>query len=242
HMYPQANGVALSPAGSAANQQLRLRSTRSLWDPTYVDESWIGEPVNLIPRMRAWVAADYPGTRLAVTEYNWGALDHLNGALAEADVLGIFGREGVDLAALWDPPSANQPGAFALRMYRNYDGAHHRFGDTGVQAASADQSIIAIYAARRASDGALTLMVINKTPSSSAPLTSTVSLSGFAPAPSALVYRYSGANLHAIMPQPSQVVTASGFTATFPGASITLFVIQPGVPLTPRAYVPAVAR
>src|SRR4029434_8958709 len=41
HYYPQADGVSLSPAGNAATQALRLRSTRALWDPSYVDESWI---------------------------------------------------------------------------------------------------------------------------------------------------------------------------------------------------------
>jgi len=98
HYYPQASGVALSSAGDATKQALRLRSTRSLWDPSYVDESWIadttfgGSAVRLIPRMRDWVNVNYPGTRLAITEYNWGALDHINGALAQADVLGIFGR------------------------------------------------------------------------------------------------------------------------------------------------------
>ena len=135
HYYPQADGVSLSGAGNAATQALRLRSTRSLWDPTYVDESWIGGAgwqggiVKLIPRMKEWVTANYPGTKLAITEYNWGALDHINGALAQADVLGIFGREGLDLATLWGPPTANQPGAYAFRMYRNYDGQHHTFGD-----------------------------------------------------------------------------------------------------------------
>src|SRR6185503_19599851 len=106
HYYPQANGVSLSGAGNTTTQALRLRSTRSLWDPTYTDESWIGEAVQLIPRMRQWVNTDYPGTRLAIGEYNWGALDHINGALAQADVLGIFGREGLDLATLWDPPTS----------------------------------------------------------------------------------------------------------------------------------------
>ena len=93
---------------------LRLRSTRSLWDPTYADESWIadvqdGPYVRLIPRMRDWVNANYPGTKLAVTEYNWGGLESINGALAQADVLGIFGREGLDLATIWGPPSTGQP-------------------------------------------------------------------------------------------------------------------------------------
>lgn len=236
HMYPQANGVALSPAGSAATQQLRLRSTRSLWDPTYLDESWIGQAVDLIPMMRTWVTNDYPGTKLALSEYNWGALDHINGAVAQADVLGIFGREGLDLATLWDPPTTGQPGAYAFRMYRNYDGLHHRFGDTSVPAASADQGRLAVYAALRAGDGALTLMVVNK--SLTETLTSSLALSGFAPAPLASVYRYSAANLHQIVHQPDQVVTISGFTSDYPPQSITLFVLQPGVPLTPRAFLP----
>ena len=140
HYYPAANGVSLSPAGNAATQALRLRSTRSLWDPTYIDESWISDTANggvavqMIPRMKNWVAGNYPGTRLAISEYNWGALDHINGALAQADVLGIFGREGVDLATLWEPPTTTQPGAFAFRMYRNYDGNKSTFGETSVAA------------------------------------------------------------------------------------------------------------
>ncbi len=108
HYYPQAD-VALQGAGDAVKQARRLRSTRSLWDPTYVDESWIAEPVYLIPRMRAWVNTHYPGTKLAISEYNWGALDHINGALAQADVLGIFGRERLDLATLWAPPQSGWP-------------------------------------------------------------------------------------------------------------------------------------
>ena len=46
HYYPE--NVKLEPAGNAAKQALRLRSTRSLWDPTYVDESYIAQPVRLI--------------------------------------------------------------------------------------------------------------------------------------------------------------------------------------------------
>jgi hypothetical protein len=242
HYYPQATGVALSSAGDADTQALRLRSTRSLWDPTYMDESWISdttdEPIQMIPRMKQWVTDNYPGTKLAITEYNWGALNHINGALAQADVLGIFGREELDLATLWGPPeSVNAPGAFAFRMYRNYDGLGHAFGETGVRASSADQEKLAVYAALRGSDGALTLMVINKSGQS---LASPVALAGFEPAPQAQVYRYSAANLGAIVHESNQVVTINGFTATFPANSITLFVVSPGVPLTPRAYLPIV--
>lgn len=245
HYYPQADGVSLAPAGDAATQALRLRTTRSLWDPTYVDESWIKDTeegnvaVQLLPRMRAWVNQNYPGTKLAISEYNWGALDHINGALAQADVLGIFGREALDLATLWEPPSADDPGAFAFRMYRNYNGAGGSFGETSVSAASADQGQLAIYAALRASDGALTLMIVNKSTGS---LTSHVNLAGFSPAASAQVYRYSPADLHHIVRQPDQGVSAGGFSATFPANSITLVVVPPAQTLSPRAYLPFVNR
>jgi Glycoside hydrolase family 44 len=241
HYYPQTPDVALSPAGDAERQARRLRSVRGLWDPTYVDESWIpstGEAtavngvgvngaVQLIPRMRDWVARNYPGTKLAISEYNWGGLEHINGALAQADALGIFGREGVDLATIWDAPAANQPGAFAFRIYRNYNGQGGAFGELSVSASSADQGQLAIYAARRGVDGGLTLIVVNKTGSE---LTSSVALSGFSPAAMAQVYRYSPANLSAIVRQPDQAVSANGFSTTFPANSITLVAIPPATP------------
>ncbi len=236
HYYPQAAGVTLSPAGDAATQARRLRSTRSLWDPAYVDESWINEPVRLLPRMRDWVAQNYPGTKLAVTEYNWGALDHINGALAQADVLGIFGREGLDLATLWEPPAATDPGAYAFRVYRNYDGNGSAFGDLSVQASSADQDRLAVYAALRNSDGAMTLVVVNKTGGS---ITSNLALSGFGAASSAKVFRYSAENLGAIVRTGDQAVSTSGFTATYPGSSITLLVLPPsGAPVPTRTPSP----
>ncbi len=225
HIYPQVDGVFSDSPGSAAVQAARLRSTRQLWDTTYVHEGWIGQPVYLIPRMKQWVAADYPGTKLAITEYNWGALGYMNGALAQADLLGIFGREGLDLATLWGPPdSASAPGIFAFRMYRNYDGLGSSFGETSVQAASTDQEKLALYAARRSPDGALTLMIINKTGGA---LTSSLALANFQPATSARIYRYSSANLAAIVHEPDQPLTQAGFTAVYPANSITLVVIPP---------------
>jgi hypothetical protein len=178
--------------------------------------------VKLIPRMRAWVAQNLPGTKLAITEYNWGGTESLNGALAQADVLGIFGREGVGLATMWDPPAATQPAAFAFRIYRNYDGNGKRFGDASVKALSEDQGKLSIYAATRSSDGTLTVVVINKTNTT---LRSTVSLRGVTPSGPAAVFTYSGGDLHSIVHGPDQNVTASGFTRTFPADSITLLAI-----------------
>jgi hypothetical protein len=226
HIYPQVGGVFSENLGDAGVQAARLRSTRQLWDPSYVHEGWINQPVYLIPRMKAWVADNYPGTKLAITEYNWGALGYMNGALAQADILGIFGREGLDLATLWAPPDIADPGTFAFRMYRNYDGAGSGFGDTGVLADSDDQEAVAIYAAIRSSDGALTVMLINKTGDQ---LICPVALSNFQPAGQAALYRYSTADLTAIAQLPDQTIEEDGFTAELPAASITLAVISPDV-------------
>jgi hypothetical protein len=227
HYYPQAQGVALATAGDAATQALRLRSTRSLWDPTYVDESWIGTdvkapPIQLIRRLKGWVAAEYPGTRTAIGEYNFGGLESMNGAVTQAEVLGVFGREGLGLATLWAPPKPNKPGAFTFRMYRNYDGAGSAFGETNVQARSAAQGRLSIYAAERAADGALTVMVVNK---SLAAITASTSLHGFVPAPTAARFSYSSANPAAVVRQPALPVSGTGWTATFPASSITLLVL-----------------
>jgi Glycoside hydrolase family 44 len=238
HFYPQANGVSLSPAGDANTQALRLRSTRSLWDPAYVDESWIGEAIYMIPRMKQWVADNYPGTKIAISEYNWGALDDLNGALAQADVLGIFGREGLDLATLWAPPAPSDPGAYAFRLYRNYDGQHRLFGELSVSAASTDQDQLSIYAARRGFDNALTLMLINK---STDVLTVPLTLSNYNPQSSAQVYRYSGSNLNSIVHLPDIGVSSTGFTATYPASSITLIIMQPIIPPL-HVYLPIILK
>ena len=226
HYYPQATGVFSDSAGDAATQTLRLRSTRSLWDPGYVDESWIAEAgpdggvVKLIPRMRAWVNAHYPGTKLAITEYSWGALGTVNGALAQADVLGIFGREGLGLAALWGPPTARQPGAFAFRMYINYDGRGGKFGDVSVRASSNFQGELAIFAAEEKTTGALTLMIINKTSRS---LSAPIALKHFTPAGSLQGWRYGAANPSRIVTMAKRTLTGVTFANTFPANSMTLY-------------------
>lgn len=238
HYYPQSEGVSLSPAGNAATQALRLRSTRSLWDPTYADESWIPEAgpeggiIQLLPRMRAWVDQYYPGTKLAITEYNWGGLEHINGALAQADVLGIFGREGLDLATFFDPGQGDDlqttfpssPGAYAFRLYRNYDGQGSKFGETSVQATSTDQSQVAVYAAQRSNDNSLTVIVINKTGGA---LTANLTLLHLADANLGLAsaaqrYQYSADDLQAIVHLADLPVNGSAVAATFPANSLTL--------------------
>ena len=242
HFYPEVDGVSIAndAAGDDATKAARLRSTRALWDPSYVTEDWMGTwfPTTygtpmLIRNMRDWVGQYYPGTKTAITEYNWGGLEDINGAVAQADVLGIFGREGLDLATLWGPPAADQPGAFAFRMYLNYDGKGGRYGDVWVDSQSTDQSQLAVYGAQRTEDGMLTLMIVNK---ATTDLNSTLTIQGVRSGASADVFRYSSANLSSIARLPGVPVIGAGrpqdhgqlsgtINYTFPASSMTLFVV-----------------
>ena len=169
HYYPQ--GGEFSDDVSTAMQLRRNRSTRSLWDPNYVDETWINDRVQLVPRLKNWVNTHYPGTRIGITEYNWGAENHINGATAQADIYGIFGREGLDMGARWATPASSTPTYKAMKMYRNYDGNKSTFGDTSVSASAPNPDNVAAFAAQRSSDGALTVMVISKYLSATTPAT-----------------------------------------------------------------------
>jgi hypothetical protein len=256
--YPAGSGttVAFTTAGDTQEQITRLNSTRVFWDPTYTDLNYTQpnyitdanytssctvplQAPQIIPMLKSWVANGYPGTGTSIDEYNFGGLESINGAVTQADILGIFGREGLDLGSFW--PSTNDdtqqiPANFAFAMYRNYDGKDSVFGDVYLSATSSASGAdaegqLSVYGAQRSSDGAITLMVINKTFGS---LNSTISLENFT-APNnttAQVYQYSNANLNAIVSQPAVTVTppSSGSTtstisATFAAQSITLLVI-----------------
>ena len=176
HWYPEATGknasgdatritgTDTSPGVVAA----RLQAPRSLWDPTYSETSYITQDegytyINLINREEGKINSYYPGTKLSFGEYNYGAGGDISGGLAEADVLGIFGKYGVYSANEW-PLLGSEPFiAGAFRMFRNYDGNNSTFGDTEVQAVNSDTVNSSVYASVDSTNpDHLTLIVINK--------------------------------------------------------------------------------
>ncbi|GCE11163.1 Ig-like domain-containing protein [Tengunoibacter tsumagoiensis] len=229
HAYGAQSNSNDDPSSNAS----RLDSTRALWDPTYNGSTAIGQYFNppqqigLIPALKAWTNKYYPGTKTSISEYSYGDETN-NGALTQADVLGIYGREGLDMAEYWGNINPTDPIASAFRAYLNFDGHGAQYGDTSVHGTSADQGKLSIYSAQRSRDNALTLQVINKT---GGDLTSTLALSHFAADSTAHVYSYSSSNLAGIVQQPDLAMIASGFTATYPANSITTIVIpQQGSP------------
>jgi hypothetical protein len=225
HCYPQEGSVG-SSATDSATDLLRNQSTRQFWDTNYIDPSWINNIIMLIPRMKNWVANYYPGTKIGITEYNWGAEPNISGATAQADLLGIFGRENLDLATRWTTPDASTPTYLAMKIYRNYDGNKSTFGDTSVSAAGPNPDNISTFAATRSTDGALTIMAINKQLTSNAPVN--VTLTNFLPGGTAQVWQLTSANTISRLSDIS--FTGGTFSNTLPAQSVTLFVLPAGTP------------
>ena len=205
----------------------QLASARTLWDPTYNGGTWVEQyvfdaPMQLIPRFNQWIGQYYPGTQIAFSEYSIDSGNKLiTDALAEADVLGIFGAYQVGLATMWNPPAPTDPIAFSFLLYRNVDGAGNGFGTTSVQTQSASPGVISAYGALR-NAGTLTLVLINKTTGA---LATPITIAGQTNTVSAALYSYTAANLTAIQPQPSVTVTAGAATLTLPSYSMSMLVI-----------------
>jgi hypothetical protein len=241
HYYPAFPGPAGTPEGIVNLNQ----STRSLWDPNWTDESWINSKINMIPTLRSWVATNYPGTKIGITEYNWSMTEYDNtiaGAVIQAEVLGIFGREGLDLATRWGS-SANSPSNLifkAMKMYRNYDGRRSSFGDISIATTtSANPDEINAFAAERSTDGALTFMAVNKQLSGTR--STTFSLSNFAHRGTAQAWRLDSTGT--ITRLADLTVSGNALATTLPPQSITIYVLPTAANLiAPQVTAPVPAN
>jgi Glycoside hydrolase family 44 len=227
HCYPQEGDVYGNDV-STATALLRNQSTRQFWDTNYVDPSWIESVIMLIPRMQNWVSKYYPGTKIGITEYNWGAEPYINGATAQADLLGIFGRQGLDLATRWTTPASNTPTYLAMKMYRNYDGNLSTFGDTSVLAGGPNPDNVAVFASQRSTDAALTIMVVSKYLTGSTPLV--LNVTNFQGNGTAQVWQLNASNV--IAPLDSLTYSNGTLQTTVPTPSITLLVLPPSSALS----------
>jgi hypothetical protein len=236
HYYPQ--GGEYSSDTSPSTQLLRNRSTRSMWDPTYVDQSWINSVVQLIPRLKGWVAQYYPGLQVGLTEYSWGADSSLGGATAQADLWGIFGVQSLDLATRWTVPSSGTPAYNAMKLIRNYDSNRSGFGDVSVSASTANPDNLSSFAAQRSADGALTVLVVNKVLSGNTPVT--VNLANFNAAGTAQVWQLNSTNV--VTRLSDLPVSNSSIAVTVPAQSVTLLILPPAGASSPAPYTTPIYR
>ncbi|RZA13588.1 MAG: hypothetical protein EOP10_29495, partial [Proteobacteria bacterium] len=104
HYYPEKSSWPSGADDSAVLRKQLIESTRSLWDPSYKDNSWIADKLSFIPRLKAMAAKFKPEARVSIGEYNFRAEKDASGAIAHADVLGIMAREDLFAAQYWDFP------------------------------------------------------------------------------------------------------------------------------------------
>ena len=169
HWYPEAQGGGerITFGEKITNTECnkaRLQAPRTLWDSTYLENSWIAtycsDKLPLLPNVQKSIDTYNPGTKLAFTEYSFGGDEHITGGIAQADVLGIFGKYGVYVANIWGGGSYTAAG---FNIFTNYDGNGSTYGDTKVKAETSDDENSSVYASVDANDDSkLHVIMINK--------------------------------------------------------------------------------
>jgi hypothetical protein len=232
HWYPEdmgdgrINNGSIANGGTAKDIEARLQAPRALWDTTYLENSWIpsamtgNKPVYILARTLKSIDTAWPGTRLALTEYNYGGENHWSGALAQVDALGVFGKLDLVATNLHTTFSGHLEAAF--RLYRNFDGKGNAFGDTYVAAESPDNAVFSTYASLDSKNPKLLhVIAINKSNTSKSV---TFALAG-KNWQSAVAYGFSTDSVITKLAAPTGV-TASGFDYTLPATSATHFVVS----------------
>ncbi len=232
-----------------------LESPRLFWDPStpdisateanaidfhygdhsYWDMYWY--PRQMIPRLFGKISAAFAGMStpmpgLSFSEYNSGCETDISGGVAQADLLGIFGREGVFAATAW--PLKGTTGNYleaAFDLYRNYDGKGAVVGDTAVSAMTSDKVNTSVYAFTHSGDttGETELVALNKESTSqavtiqiaSAPSFTTVSVYDLVTGTSAAVAAATGT-----APSVSCSCNVCSLSFTMPATSASTIVLR----------------
>lgn len=249
HWYPEAQGggVRITENNNTdAVVAARVQAPRSLWDPSYTEPSWITQystntgstpgPVTLLPRVQRDINDFKPGTKIAITEYNYGGTNHISGAIAQADALGVFGDQNVFAAMFWslygDSQSQFVEGAF--KMFLNYNGTGGTVGDLAVTSNTSNQSQTSIHTSVDSTNpNRMVVVAINRTGS---PVTTGIAVTHDRVFDHAEVYQLtdgvSGSNPYTInRASDINLNLLNAFQYTLPAWSVsTLVLISDGLP------------
>jgi hypothetical protein len=225
HFYSTANNVGIASSGGTdpATNALRLRATRSLWDPTYTEESWVNETIQLVPTLRRWIDENAPGLGISIGEWNFGADTHMSGGLAAAEMLGRLGSNGVTAAFYWTYPPDRSPVFWAFRSFRNFDGAGARFLDLSVPA-RAETPLTSIFASRDQSGGHVVAVLLNLDPRR--PRAAQVGLGRCGKVVSERAFVYTGGDQGPVPAPQTRPPDGSGLQQELPPYSITILDLQ----------------
>lgn len=203
---------------AGSSDTLCLEAPRLFWDPnatdisatvtnsidfnfgdhSYFDKNWY--PRQMIPKLQKKIAAAYAGTGIAApelsfSEYNAGCETAISGGVAQADLLGIFGREGVFAATAW-PLKCGSSGCgsnflvAAYDLYRNYDANGAVVGDTAILASTSESKMTSVYAFTSSTNAnAVDVVAINKNSSAQSV---TITIANAPALTTATLYRLAG--------------------------------------------------
>ena len=236
HRYSDENIGGPAPGTSITNQtdftdtttnMQRVQAPRVLWDPTYVENSWVkwyySQFLPWIPNIQASISKYYPGTKLAFSEYSYGGESDISGGIAEADVLGIYGKYGVHLGCLWLLHSTPAPlyVSSAFNLYLNYDGNGGRFGATSVAETDSDTVNSSAYASIDSAN-TLHLVVLNKSYTAAAALS--FQIAGSTNFASAQVYAFDASGSAITLRAPA-AVSNNQFSYSLPPLTAAHFIL-----------------
>jgi hypothetical protein len=234
HWYPEATGGGVritNDDASTAVAAARVQAPRSLWDTTYTETSWVSQwgtsgPIYLLPRIQSKINANYPDTKIAITEYYYGGGAHISGGIAQADVLGIYGREGVFAANLWRLGSTNHGFIYGgFEMFRDYDGNNGSFGNTSIQATNSDVANHSAYASMNAGQpNEIVIVCINK---SNTARTAGIDVTHTVAFNTVEVYTLTSASDQPQQQASMNITLTNAFQYTMPANSVTTLVLKP---------------
>jgi mannan endo-1,4-beta-mannosidase len=153
---------------------LQWESLREWYDPKFKptaeleswaagdNESFLWGPYHpVIPALKKLLDTYYPGTKLAINEYDNGSPEQYQGALLRAAALGIFMQEDLYMAQNWHQTDHKKFIYWAQKLYGNYDGKGSRVGGKFVPSQSTSPDLLSYAATDR---GKWTIVLINKNP------------------------------------------------------------------------------
>jgi hypothetical protein len=226
HFYPQTGIYMGGTPHDPRTMEGRVQETRVLWDPSFVDPSWmagdengkqVGGKLQVLRLMKSWIAECNPGMQTALGEYNWGGEKDVSGGVAQTELLGIFARERLDHAYLWFFPEANSPHYFAFKLLRNPDGAHTAVGDRYLEAKVSAPDDVSVHTYRDGKTGRVSFVLVNKRAAKDARVT--INLAQPIPEQAAISYEYSAVDRLAIGQLPSRQVGGKVIAVELPRMS-----------------------
>jgi hypothetical protein len=168
----------------------RMSFTRSLWDETYIEPSFLSyanssaklkfggttvQPHKLLVRLQESINTYYPGIKIMLGEFDYGGDDDVAHGIGMADFLGVAAAKSVEIATRWDlttsPPSnttstvsktPNNYTGSAYRLFRNFDGSNATYGNIAIGSTFNNADKSSVWASIDGDDGDLHLILLNK--------------------------------------------------------------------------------